>query len=358
MILEDASGNGAWLLLHAGDASDAVLLAPALERLGGAVTVRKLAANEGSSALDDLLSENTRGIVLLASHGEEISAYFLALLRNLAQQPGEVPALWLVTRGAHTVELLAAPAPNAEQAALWGLGRTLALELPRLWGGLIDIPESGLDNALARSLALGIAGTHGEEQLALRGSTAFALHLVPRPPSSSGGLTCYTAGTVLVTGGLGALGLQVARWLVRSGVKDLLLLGRRGIDTPGAAEAVAKLQALEAEVRVVAADVTEREAMARVLAGVRVRAVFHLAGLADKTPLQELSSEQLQAVTRTRTKGVDVLLDLLKDRKLDAFVAFSAANGIWGGGGLGLVQLPTLRCMLEFALRVRRECRP
>ena len=146
-------------------------------------------------------------------------------------------------------------------------------------------------------------------------------------------------GTALVTGGLGAVGLRVARWLVQGGVKSLLLSGRRGLATPGAADAVAELKALGAEVRVAAVDVTDREAMARALAelpaSAPLRAVFHIAGLADTTPLQDLSAARLGAVMQPRETGGSTLLELVQDLPLEAFVAFSAAAGIWGGPGAG-----------------------
>src|SRR5205814_384845 len=68
-------------------------------------------------------------------------------------------------------------------------------------------------------------------------------------------------GTILLTGGLGALGLHVARWLARRGAPHLLLIGRRGLDTPGAAAAIAELVASGARVTVAKADVTDREAL-------------------------------------------------------------------------------------------------
>lgn len=146
-------------------------------------------------------------------------------------------------------------------------------------------------------------------------------------------------GTALVTGGLGAVGLRVARWLVQGGVKSLLLVGRRGLATPGAADAVAELQALGAEVRVAAVDVADREAMACALAelpaSAPLRAVFHIAGLADTTPLQDLSAARLGAVMQPRETGGSVLLELVQDLPLEIFVAFSAVAGIWGGPGAG-----------------------
>ena len=78
-----------------------------------------------------------------------------------------------------------------------------------------------------------------------------------------------TDGTVLITGGLGELGLHVARWLARGGVKHLVLTGRRGKDTPGADAATRELEALGAQVTVAAVDVSDRSALSRVLGAIR-----------------------------------------------------------------------------------------
>src|SRR5690606_34973109 len=84
--------------------------------------------------------------------------------------------------------------------------------------------------------------------------------LVPRAQLAEPG-----AGTVLVTGGLGALGRRVARHLARRGFRHLLLLGRRGLETPGADEIVEELRGLGATVSVVAADVACADSLARAL---------------------------------------------------------------------------------------------
>ncbi|MEU0487403.1 acyltransferase domain-containing protein [Streptosporangium sp. NPDC006013] len=153
------------------------------------------------------------------------------LIQALGDAGVDAP-LWCLTRGAVAAgpdEALRSPA----QAAVWGLGRVAALEQPQRWGGLVDLPES-VDRGAARRLASVLSGLAGEDQVAIRASGTYARRLVQAPAGRTGEWEPY--GTVLITGGTGALGGHVARWLARHGAEHLVLAGRRGMDAPGAAE--------------------------------------------------------------------------------------------------------------------------
>src|SRR5205823_621289 len=114
-------------------------------------------------------------------------------------------------------------------------------------------------------------------------------------------------GTVLVTGGLGALGLHVARSLARRGYQHLLLTGRRGSDTPGAAEASAELEALGVRVTVAASDIADKDALARLLSGLPedlpLRGVIHAAGVLDDGVLSAQTSKRLARVLSPKVGG-------------------------------------------------------
>ncbi|TQE26397.1 SDR family NAD(P)-dependent oxidoreductase, partial [Streptomyces ipomoeae] len=191
--------------------------------------------------------------------------------------------LWCVTRGAVSAGGSDRVA-TAAQAGLWGLGRVVALEQPERWGGLVDLPaatagaagtpEAGsalaagrLTGTLAERLTGILAGAAAaEDQLAVRAAGVFARRLVAAPPVTTPESAWRTDGTVLVTGGTGGLGSEVARWLAGEGVEHLLLLSRRGPGSPGAAELIEELAALGCRATVVACDVSDRVALAEVLA--------------------------------------------------------------------------------------------
>ncbi|MBU3869450.1 SDR family NAD(P)-dependent oxidoreductase, partial [Streptomyces sp. 4503] len=140
-------------------------------------------------------------------------------------------------------------------------------------------------------------------------------------------------GTALVTGGTGALGRHVARWLADTGVERIVLTSRQGAEAPGVAELVAELGD---RVHVVACDVADREALAALLGTIPdLRAVAHAAGVLDDGVLESLTPERIRTVMRAKADGARHLHELTRDADLDAFVLFSSAAGTVGNAGQG-----------------------
>ncbi len=145
---------------------------------------------------------------------------------------------------------------------------------------------------------------------------------------------------MLVTGGTGVLGAAVARHLAGvCGVRDLLLVSRRGPDAPGAEGLRAELAALGAEVRIVACDVGERREVVRLLEGVPagcpLTGVVHAAGVLDDATIASLTPERLGTVFAAKVDAALLLDELTRGMELSAFVLFSSAAGILGSAGQG-----------------------
>ncbi|WP_428964996.1 SDR family NAD(P)-dependent oxidoreductase [Micromonospora fluostatini] len=342
-----ASPGGHWILLaptHPGRPSLPGAAGAALRRAGATVTpVTVDAADVDRDTLAALLADaaaGTRpdGVLSLLGDDDRPHPRFAAvpsgvlatlfLTQALADGAASAP-LWCVTRQA--VAVTTGEGPSVAGAQLWGFGRVAALELPRVWGGLVDLPAEPDDQDWDR-LRAALTGT--EDQVAVRAGAAYARRLVPAPPPVAG-RSWRPRGTVLVTGGTGALGAHTARWLARAGAAHLVLTSRRGEDAPGAAALRAELTALGVSVTVVACDVADRAAVADLLAGLPadapLTAVFHAAGVPQVSPLVETSAELFAEVCAGKVAGAVHLHDLTGD--LDAFVTFASAAGVWGSGG-------------------------
>ncbi|MFC5174994.1 type I polyketide synthase [Streptomyces mutomycini] len=261
----------------------------------------------------------------------------LGLIQALAATAVTAP-MWCVTSGAVTTGS-GAELTGPRQAMVWGLGRVAAQEYPDRWGGLIDLPTEPGERDIYRLCAL-LTGETGEDQLAVRPSGVRARRLV-RAAASVGrdGAWRPPRGTVLITGGTGALGGHLARRLAERGAEHLMLLSRSGPDAEGADELRAELTAAGARVTVLSCDAADRDALAAALAGIPEKlpltAVFHTAAALDDGPLETLTLPRVAASLRSKAGAAWNLHELTADADLSAFVLFSSTAGTFGAAGQG-----------------------
>ena len=262
----------------------------------------------------------------------------LALVQAMGDAGVGAP-LWALTRGAVAAreqETVASPV----QAMAWGLGQAAGLELPDRWGGLVDVPSAWDERAAARLCAV-LAGC-GEDQVAIRDAGIMARRLV-RAPSPGGARRWVPLGTVLVTGGTGAVGGHVARWAARRGAPRVVLASRSGPAAGGAAALAADLAGAGSDVAVLAGDLAERAVVSALLAwisagGPALAAVLHAAGTAQAATVAQMTVADLAATLAAKAAAAAHLDELTADLDLDAFVLFSSAAATWGtGGGPGYV---------------------
>ncbi len=357
-----------WLLVPAGGEFDATATAceDAVVRGGGTVVRHTVGpgADEPGGLFDATGgAEAPAGLLSLLALDErphpehpDLAAGLAAtvtLLQAMEKFSVDAP-VWTLTRGA----VPATPADRLTSAAghaVWGLGRAAALEHPARWGGLIDLPDA-FDDAAGTALAALLAAAD-EDQVALRPTGAFARRLVRDPDAGPAAEPWKPHGTVLVTGGTGALGAHVARRLAEQGAEHLVLTSRRGQQAPGAKELAAELGELGARVTVAACDVADREALRALLAGLPgdlpLTAVVHAAGLGDLTPLSGMTPRHLAGILAAKVTGARNLDELCDGLPLEAFVLFSSAAATWGGSGQGAYAAANAH--LDALARQRRE---
>ncbi|MEW1725099.1 type I polyketide synthase, partial [Streptomyces sp. NPDC093109] len=364
-----AALSGTWVVVSATGTDDSDVVG-ALGRAGADVV--RLVLDEECAEREVLAGRwgerpgepgQVAGIVSLLAAAEEPGSRYpglslgLALSVSLVQALGdaEVAApLWFLTRGAVSTgpaDTVTAPL----QAQVAGVGWTAALEHPHRIGGVIDLPRV-LDGRAAGRLVSALAGALGDEdQLALRttgvfgrrivraGATAGAPAGAPGRPGSTGfpgftgSRTWKPRGTTLVTGGSGTLAPDLARWLAARGAEHVVLISRRGPEAPGAAELVAELAESGTEATAVACDVTDRAAVAELLAGLKadgrtVRTVIHTAAVIELNTLDETGMRSFADVVHAKVAGARHLDELLDNEELDDFVLYSSTAGMWGSG--------------------------
>ncbi|MFF8772921.1 type I polyketide synthase [Kitasatospora sp. NPDC015120] len=353
----DAAPTGHWLLVHSTQAGDlAAAVGEALTAGGARVLRRELDAEAADRAgLASWLRESAgepglAGVVSLlgaapTEEGDGAAGLIRAvtatatLVQALADADIAAP-LWCLTAGA--VSVLGEDVASATGAGIWGLGGVIGLEHPLSWGGLADLPATPDERSLTTLLAV-LAEAGGEDQVAIRPLGTFGRRLSrPADPDGPGrpARRWRTGGTALITGGTGALGGHAARWLAARGAERVLVLGRRGPDTPGLDALRADLKAGGADLVPIACDLAAPDAADRLREALgeelpRIRTVLHAAGVAGPARLLDTDPAAIAATVTAKTAGALALDELFATARLDAFVLFSSGAGVWGGAAQG-----------------------
>ena len=336
-----------WLVV-ADDATLGAAVVQALQRSGAVADMipwsRLDAGDRGS------LPGPQHGIIALAGDNADAAFLPLRLLQWCLASPSACPRLWFVTRGAQAVA--DGERVSVDQAALWGAARVVAEEHPDLWGGLIDLDPAADPAANASLLVEQGLRDDGEDQLAFRqNGCRHVLRLVQldRDPTVTG-QSWRPDSAYLVTGGLGGVGLQVARAMAEQGARRLILLGRTALPpreqwSRAAADsmiglriaAVRGLEAMGVAVHTPAVDVGDEAALRRFLDSYAaegwppIRGVIHAAVALNNGLAGAMGRARFDSVLQAKLRAAQALDRLLPD--LDVFVTvlvhrrFPAASG-------------------------------
>ena len=279
----------------------------------------------------------------------------LQSLLDLVQQgsrawPSAVPEVLVLAD--RSVDVSGGEMVDPVRAGLGALARTLALELGAGSCRLVDVGPGVSEPELVAELRR----SEPEPVVALRRDRRWIPVERPCPVAPDGTSPLRRSGVYLITGGLGGLGLELAKGIARAGLRPrLVLLGRRAPDQPAGRDApaasgdaghrvragLAELAALGAEVHPFGVDVADLRALRRVADTVTARVgpvngIFHLAGVPGDGMLLLRDRDRFGEVLRPKVAGTLALEEVFAGRPpLDFFVAFSsraAVNGLVGSG--------------------------
>ena len=341
--------SGEWLILGAQDSSLCNELKQAMH--AGGVKPRLL-TEKSESALRSALQSPTSDVICLWALGEKApcgkeffpeAVSLLRLMQILAEKRGA--RLWVVTSG---LEDVAGKSVNAGlwQAPVRGLARSFAAEFPEWWGGHVDLDSEAPSGENAASLWRHVQSPSSEDHVALRSRKRFAARLQPYKSNRATELTLRPNCAYLITGGMGGLGLEMARWLADYGAKHLVLIGRTALPDrmswPELTERhsqyarVQALRALEASgvsVHLGFFDVSDESALKSFVdeyartTRIPIRGVLHAAGILEHGLIADLTPKQFAESMRPKFAAWN-LVRALQNEELDFFVMFSSAAAL------------------------------
>lgn len=348
-----AAKSTGWLIVAADQESASTLAAAFnLERNGASVApFQRLAP-----ALEEFARQSvaSRGIVVLADCGVDSGYLPIAVLQAVLRTAWtSIPRIWFVTRGAQAVTPNSTEQVSVDQAALWGASRVVAEEHPELWGGIADLdPDASLE-AGASILAQHIVARDGEDQVAFRSHQRYVLRLVPYRDNHLQSLpfSWRPDAAYLITGGLGGIGLHVARALAAAGVRHLVILTRTPLPArenwtqfpleTAVGQRVAAVQELEAagvSLEIAALDVSDEVQLRTFLAHYckaarpRIRGVIHAAVSVNNDLSSAMDRAAFDTVVGPKLRAAQLLDRHLPD--LDLFVLFSSIGGFLAYPGI------------------------
>jgi acyl transferase domain-containing protein/acyl carrier protein len=248
------------------------------------------------------------------------------------------PRIWIATCGAEQV-LPEDGASGVVQAPVWGFGRSLAVDQPQLWGGLIDLDPAVDPGTQGEAFHAVLACRDDEDHVAIRSGKRFVARIQQKPHRRAAEMPALKEdASYLVAGGFMGWELSVARWLADRGARHLILLGHIDTSSTAIRDLLADLEARGVDVCLEAADASDETAVRRVLASIDhdlppLRGVFHFTATLDDERLdgRSFGGEDTKSFERTFRAAALGAWNLHRfTRDLDLFVVFSSVSGALG----------------------------
>lgn len=279
------------------------------------------------TGIDELVDLSALSVSTEPRQAMAACAQLLELLQRLQ---GHSPRLTLVTRqaqGEFCRQL------NYAGAALWGMAAVLLQEHAEFSPRIID---SNADQQLLAALL----DASGEQRLMAIEQAILVQRLQRYKSKTEAQNPIDSQASYWVTGGLGALGLATACWLIRQGARHLYLTSRQQNPIVPAELQALQQQHLDLELVILQTDITKTQAVEQLFSGIAqsgrpLKGIVHCAGFSDDDLLLNQSAQRLEQLNRVKLQAASLLDRASRKMPLDFFWLYSSLNALLGNIGQG-----------------------
>lgn len=230
---------------------------------------------------------------------------------------------------------------NLSQSLIWGFSKTLSVEIPQIFGGIVDIDTDGLksgDDGLILELTAG-----DTQEICLRKGQRYISRLMKNTEYIKNGhkkeekLEIKEEGSYLITGGSGAIGLVYAEYLADQGAKNIVLLCRKE-PKEAAKDRILALRKKGVRVEIVFGDVCDKEKIKNIIKEMAselpdICGVIHAAGIINDKVIGEQTWEDFEKVLNPKVLGLLNIYKAVDKEKLDFFIMLSSVASVLGNYG-------------------------
>jgi len=289
---------------------------------------------------NDIMKDEDLPQEALDLHGCTAIMYLMQTINQLSVR--NIPSLFLITNNARTITPID-NINNVIHSSLWGMAQSLRYEFPDIKCKCIDLSSAPIDEEIEALISEILAG-NSEEQVAYRSNKRYVGRLRKGFPSNQqthkkvSNLNISKEGTYVISGGLGGLGLELAKWLAKQGASSLVLLSRSGPKNTEQQDILSELSNIGVVVKTPKVDISDYSMLASTLENLEdsfppIKGIIHAAGTLEDGFLVQQSHENFRKVFAPKVDGALNLHRFSKKLNLDFFIMYSSASTTVGSPG-------------------------
>ncbi len=299
------------------------------------------------------ISENTNYIYIIDMKIDmnmlEHNLYKVWSVVQYFNKNNKTSKIWIITKNFSCIHKDISININA--SLIWGLFRSLRLELGNLWGGIIDVSHNINNNTINNNtinkntinkMLMCLYQENKEDQYVLSNQEVYVPRLLPYKVDTKKTFSFNTKASYLITGGLGALGMQLVDYLISIGLKHIIIASRRTENSLNKQilHKINNWRIQGKQIDIYSLDFTQEIQVEQFFKklkkqNINLKGIFHLSGIISKQELKnKLNKDDIQNFIGAKVKGSWYLHKYTQTFPLDFFVLFSSVTALFGMKGL------------------------